>query len=95
MIHPGTAPGGEADTDLAGEAAVVPVPAAGPALLADWLIADDLASGRLVDLFPEHEAAATDFDTAAWLVYPSRAYLPRKTRAAIDFLRDHVPRAAG
>ena len=38
----------------------------GPALLAEWLVAGDLASGRLVDLFPGHEATATTFDTGAW-----------------------------
>ena len=59
----------------------------GPALLADWLADAEIAAGRLIDLFPEHEATATDFDTAIWLAYPSRAYLPSKTRAAIDFLR--------
>ena len=31
--------------------------------------------------------AATTFDTAAWLVYPSRAFVPRKVRAMVDFLR--------
>ena len=31
--------------------------------------------------------AATMFDTAAWLVYPSRAFVPRKVRAMVDFLR--------
>ncbi len=59
----------------------------GPALLADWLIADALADGRLVDVFPAHAATATRFDTAAWIVYPARTFLPRKTRAAIDFFR--------
>jgi DNA-binding transcriptional LysR family regulator len=59
----------------------------GPALLADWLVDDDLAGGRLLDLFPEHEVAARDFATAAWLVYPSRRQLPARTRAVIDFLR--------
>ena len=63
----------------------------GPALLADWLIGKDLEAGRLVDLFPEYDVTATDFDTAAWLIYPSRTFLPRKVRAAIDFLRDTVP----
>lgn len=62
--------------------------ALGPALLADWLIEDDLAAGRLVDVLPEWQASATDFDTAAWLVYPSRSYLPAKTRVTIDFLRE-------
>ena len=60
----------------------------GPALLADWLIDTDLASGTLVDLFPEQRVTATDFETAAWLLYPSRSYLPLKTRLFIDFLRD-------
>ncbi|MCB2128178.1 MAG: LysR family transcriptional regulator [Rhodobacteraceae bacterium] len=60
----------------------------GPALLPDWLIGDDVASGRLVRCLPEWEVTATTFDTAAWLVYPSRSYLPAKVRAMIDFLRD-------
>jgi DNA-binding transcriptional LysR family regulator len=63
----------------------------GPALLANWLIDEDLAAGRLLDLFPRHRVTATDFETAAWLVYPSRAYLPNKVRATIDFLKGHWP----
>lgn len=60
----------------------------GPAMLADWLIGEDLKAGRLVDLFPDQEVTATTFDTAAWLLYPSRTFLPRKTRVMIDFLRE-------
>lgn len=60
----------------------------GPALLADWLIGDDLAAGRLVDPFPDRQATATDFDTSVWLVYPSRAWVPAKVRAAITVIRD-------
>ncbi|WP_299142733.1 LysR family transcriptional regulator [uncultured Tateyamaria sp.] len=59
----------------------------GPALLADWMTDSDIARGDLVDLFPHHAVTATAFDTAAWLLYPSRAYLPAKVRAVIDFLR--------
>lgn len=62
----------------------------GPALLADWLIGGDLKSGRLIDLFPGHDCAATEFDTGAWALYPSRAFLPRKVRVTIDFLRDKL-----
>ncbi|MGF1529479.1 MAG: LysR substrate-binding domain-containing protein [Candidatus Competibacterales bacterium] len=62
----------------------------GPALLADWLVDADLDRGHLVDLLPHHRATATDFATAAWILYPSRAYIPRKTRALIDFLKEHV-----
>jgi len=60
----------------------------GPALLADWLVDQDIRDGRLVDLFPDLQATATTFDTAAWILYPSRAYLPAKTRAMIDFMKD-------
>jgi len=63
----------------------------GPALLADWLVRDDLAAGRLVDAMPDYEATATTFDTAAWLLYPSREYLPRKARSVMDFLRKSWP----
>ncbi len=64
----------------------------GPALLADWLIGGDLRDGRLVDLFPDHEVTATAFETAAWLLYPSRRYLPLKVRAMVDFLRRRLGR---
>lgn len=64
----------------------------GPALLPDWLTRADLMAHTLVDLLPEHEASAADFDSAAWLLYPSRAYLPLKVRIMIDFLRAHAAR---
>jgi DNA-binding transcriptional LysR family regulator len=59
----------------------------GPALLADWLAGEGLASGKLTDPFPQYAVTATNFETAAWLLYPSRAYLPTKVRIVIDFLR--------
>ncbi len=62
----------------------------GPALLPDWLIGGDLAAGHLVDCLPGYQAAATGFDTAAWLLYPSRRLLPRKVRVAVDFLRSQA-----
>lgn len=62
----------------------------GPALLADWLVGPDLADGSLVDLLPDFRPTPSSFDTAAWLLYPSRDHLPRRTRAAIDFFRDHL-----
>ena len=61
----------------------------GPSLLANWLIDEELAAGRLIDLFPKYRVTATDFETAAWLLYPSRTYLPNKVRATIDFLKRH------
>jgi DNA-binding transcriptional LysR family regulator len=59
----------------------------GASLLPDWLVGEDLAAGRLVDLFPRHHVAVGDAPTGAWLVYPSRTYVPAKVRAFIDFVR--------
>ncbi len=58
----------------------------GLALLPDWLVSDAVKSGTLVRLFPEYDITATDFDSAIWLLYPSRSYLPLKSRLFIDFL---------
>ena len=59
----------------------------GVALLADWTVDDDVAAGALLDLFPDRDASPTGFDTAAWIVYPERAYVPAKLRAFIDCLK--------
>jgi DNA-binding transcriptional LysR family regulator len=66
----------------------------GPALLADWLIDRDLDAGRLIDVFPKFDVTATTFETAAWLVYPSRSFLPAKVRLMIDFLRANLGRSS-
>ena len=62
----------------------------GPALLADWLIDRDLEDGKLIDLLPAWDCTATEFDTSAFILYPSRSYLPQKTRVMIDFLRERL-----
>ena len=64
----------------------------GIALLADWLVAEDLKAGRLTNLFADYACAGTDFDTAAWLLFPSRSYMPVKTRTMIDFLKQRLSR---
>jgi len=62
----------------------------GPALMADWVIGSDVEAGRLVDLFPAYQVAASASISGACLLYPSRAYIPRKVRAVIDWLRQNV-----
>ncbi|WP_269585022.1 LysR family transcriptional regulator [Roseibium sp. Sym1] len=64
----------------------------GVALLPIMLVQRDLAKGTLVDLFPDHACAAASFETAAWLLYPSRSYLPQKVRVMIDFLKERYGR---
>jgi DNA-binding transcriptional LysR family regulator len=65
----------------------------GPALLPSWLVDLEIAAGRLVNLFPGYAVTATTFGTAAWLIYPSRTYLPNKVRVTIDFLRSRIAAA--
>ena len=62
----------------------------GLALLPNWLIDEDLQAGTFINVFPDYEVTATDFSTAAWLVYPSRAYIPLKVRVFIDFLKNLI-----
>ncbi|QBB71698.1 LysR family transcriptional regulator [Pseudolysobacter antarcticus] len=62
----------------------------GPALLPNWLVDGDIASGALVNVFPTYDVTATTFDTGAWLIYPSRTYLPQKVRVMIDFLKSRL-----
>jgi DNA-binding transcriptional LysR family regulator len=59
----------------------------GPTLLSDWMIGDDVASGALIDLFPDHAVSTANAPTTAWAVYPSRRHVPAKVRVFIDFLR--------
>jgi DNA-binding transcriptional LysR family regulator len=66
----------------------------GLALLPNWLIDTDLQAGTLINLFPDYAVTATDFSTAAWLVSPSRAYVPLKVRIFIEFLKQSILRLA-
>lgn len=59
----------------------------GLTLLPVWLVEDELLAGKLVDVFPQWEVTATNFNTAAWLVYPTRSYVPLKVRVFMDFLK--------
>jgi DNA-binding transcriptional LysR family regulator len=56
----------------------------GLAYVFEHLAAPDLASGALERVLPDHELVREAF----FLYYPSRAQLPRKLRAFIDWFRD-------
>ncbi len=62
----------------------------GPTLLPSWLVDDDIGAGRLLDLYPQHDVAVSEAPGGAWIVYPSRSYVPAKVRVFIDFLREAV-----
>ncbi|MGB0665079.1 MAG: LysR family transcriptional regulator [Pontibacterium sp.] len=62
----------------------------GLALLPDWMIQQELSRKQLVSLLPDWQISGTDAETSIWLVYPSKAFLPAKTRAFIDHLVEHL-----
>ncbi len=62
----------------------------GIALLADWTIHSDVQSEKLVELLPDWRVSGQSKESAVWLVYPSRRFVPAKTRAFIDFLSSRV-----
>ncbi len=63
---------------------------AGIALLPNWAIKDELKTKKLISILPNWQVAGADFDTSIWLVYPSKRFLPVKTRAFIDYLLANV-----
>lgn len=56
----------------------------GIALLADFVVEEDLAAGRLVPVLGHWQAA----ESSVHIVYPSARYLPLKTRAFVDFMAE-------
>ena len=56
----------------------------GIAMEPDFLVAHDLAEGRLVHLFPQFICR----EIGIYVVYPSRKHLSVKVRALVDFLAD-------
>jgi DNA-binding transcriptional LysR family regulator len=64
---------------------------AGIVALADFIVAPDIAAGRLVPVMSAWRVP----DTAIHIVYPDRVMLPTKTRSFVDFIaarfRDGLP----
>jgi DNA-binding transcriptional LysR family regulator len=58
----------------------------GVALLPSWLVAADLEQGTLQAVLQSYDASAAGLNTAAWLLYPARAFVPVKVKSFIDFV---------
>ncbi len=61
----------------------------GIVLLSNWLIQDSLGGGELVDIFPQYNVTATDYDSKISFLYPTREFVPEKVKIVIDFLRNN------
>jgi DNA-binding transcriptional LysR family regulator len=67
----------------------------GPALLAHWLVQENLDRGTLVDIFPDFRVTPTLTNAGVWMVYPSRTFLAQKVRVSLDFFKDSIQRSTG
>lgn len=56
-----------------------------------FLVGDDLAARRLVELMPEYRVP----EVGIYAVYPSRKHVPAKVRVMIDFLAGQLAEAGG
>lgn len=62
----------------------------GIALLDDYTVRDELASGRLRRLLPRLRVTNTGFDLGIYAVFRQSGLVPAKTRAFLDFLAEAV-----
>ncbi len=61
----------------------------GLAVLADWMVDDDIANGALTEVLPGWAVGGVQdvSDAALWLMLPSRSFVPAKTVRFAEFLR--------
>jgi len=59
----------------------------GVALIAHWMINEELQQGSLVEVFPEYQCLAS---TEVWALCPNTTYIPRRVQAMIDYLVKHI-----
>jgi len=62
----------------------------GLALLPNWVIKEEIEAKQLNTVLNDYQVTATDFETAVWMLYPSRKYLPQKVKVFIDFMKERL-----
>lgn len=61
----------------------------GVALLPEWLVRDDLASGTLVDALPDYRFPRQ----SVYALYVSTRHVPQKVRAWVDFMKTYLKKS--
>jgi DNA-binding transcriptional LysR family regulator len=61
----------------------------GAAIVSAWIVADDLAQGRLLHVAPQWRAAPLP----VYLVYPKARFYPARLRRFLDLMREAMPAA--
>ncbi|VTM70551.1 D-malate degradation protein R [Raoultella planticola] len=63
----------------------------GVAIVSSWAVTEDIAAGRLVELFPQWRASSLPVH----LVYPWARYYPTRLRKFLDLMREVMPQVVG
>lgn len=63
----------------------------GVTIVSSWMVAEDIANGRLVALLPEWHAAPLPVH----LVYPWARYYPIRLRKFLALMKDVMPQLTG
>ncbi|MCZ0882831.1 LysR family transcriptional regulator [Raoultella ornithinolytica] len=63
----------------------------GAAIVSSWAVTEDIAAGRLIELFPQWRASPLPVH----LVYPWARYYPTRLRKFLDLMREVMPQVAG
>jgi DNA-binding transcriptional LysR family regulator len=63
----------------------------GIALMPDWSVRNELASGQLRRLLPQYSVSHMEFDNGVYAVFQKDRHMSAKVRAFIDFLAGALP----
>lgn len=66
----------------------------GVTTLPEWVVGKDIAAGKLVAVMPDYDVTITEFDAAAWLVFPKSGFVPVRTQAFVDFMTEKCAQGA-
>ena len=62
----------------------------GLALLPDWLVNNEIRDGALIRLYGDYSVTATDYVSGIYVLYPSKEYMPLKTRTFVEYLLQNM-----